>query len=412
MKKIFLCLVVSFFIGGYLFSPIRTQDTASIEKPQIYESKISESFSENNSDENVLSEIELAEETNSFTGEDKEALLKNQENNYAFTMLTDTEQNIYIEILYALENQKKEIELSSNHPEEIDKVFQCVLIDHPEIFYTDGYSFVKYTLGNEVRRIIFEPNYIYSKEEIEKRKAKIEEEVKSILEEIPQNASDYEKVKAVYEYIIKNTEYYTEAEDNQNICSVFLEKTSVCQGYAKAVQYLLKKISIPVTLVMGSVENGEGHAWNIVEIEDKYYHLDATWGDASYLFKKEEAGMEHMPIINYDYLCITTEEIERTHRIDPIVPVPFCDARQANYYVMEGAFFTEFNEEQLKQLIQKTMEKGRDSFTIKCLDDKVYNDMIRILLEEQEIFFYLNTESNSIVYSDSRDQQTLTFWLD
>ena len=79
--------------------------------------------------------------------------------------------------------------------EEIDKIFQCVLIDHPEIFYADGYSFVKYTYGQEVRRVTFTGKFIYNVEETEAKKALIQQSADRILKNIPENLTDYEKVK-------------------------------------------------------------------------------------------------------------------------------------------------------------------------------------------------------------------------
>ena len=350
---------------------------------------------------------------NIFDDELKAELMRKQQDLYYFSNLEITEQNLYVEILYALENYADDMKVSTTDTAMIDKIFQCVLMDHPEIFYTDGYSFVKYTLGEEVQKITFKGTYTYSQEEKKEKEAQIEEAVFKILAGIEADATDYEKVKYVYETIIHQTEYDLESEDNQNICSVFLNRRSVCQGYAKAVQYLLTKLNIPAVLVIGTVETGEGHAWNLVKINNQYYYLDATWGDASYMVHMNETEQEpqYVPAINYDYFCITTEEILRTHNVGDLMPLPVCDSMEANYYVREGAYFMEVNYDQLAQLFAEYKSKNRETVTIKCANDAVYQQMENELLTKQKIFKFLEGKDNSIIYNDSSSQRSITFWL-
>ena len=51
----------------------------------------------------------------------------------------------------------------------------------------------------------------------------------------------------------KRQDYDDAAEDNQNICSVFIGKKSVCAGYSKAMQYLMEKQGLFCTYVTGEV---------------------------------------------------------------------------------------------------------------------------------------------------------------
>ena len=129
-------------------------------------------------------------------------------NNYFYYSTMDVEQQkVYKEILHALENYVEEMPLSTTQTDVVDKVFQCVLMDHPEIFYADGYSFVKYTLSDEVKKITFSGTYICDKEEKELKEAQLEQAALELLKGISADSSDYEKVKYVYETIIRNTEY-------------------------------------------------------------------------------------------------------------------------------------------------------------------------------------------------------------
>ena len=89
-------------------------------------------------------------------------------------------------------------------------------------------------------------------------------------------------VKDVYTYLIDNTEYVS-SEDDQNIAGTFWKKQAVCAGYARAAQYLLEKLNIPVIYVEGStISSSEGHAWDIVEIDGQYYYMDRDqWRSAT-----------------------------------------------------------------------------------------------------------------------------------
>ena len=275
------------------------------------------------------------------------------------------------------------------------------------------YTYTEFTLGDILRKITFTGSYRYDQAEIAEKQRQIDNYVNRCLSGMPAGADDYTKVKYIYEYLIHHTEYDAAAEDNQNICSVFIEGRSVCQGYAKATQYLLNQAGVPATLVLGRVVGGEGHAWNLVQVEGQYYYVDTTWGDASYqaVGGAESYPGEKIPTINYDYLCVSTEQLNLTHTLDNVVELPECTSMAANYYVREGFYFTEWNEEQVERIFREEYEKGSAYVTLKCMSADVYRQMEDALITRQEVFRYLNCPEGVVSYSDNEEQFSMSFWL-
>lgn len=295
--------------------------------------------------------------------------------------------------------------------ENIDRIFQCVLMDHPEYFYVTGYQYTKYTRGDELVSVEFSGTYSMSLEEALTRKAVIEERVAAILAGISLEATEYEKVRYVYENIIKNTEYNMEAPDNQNIYSVLANGASVCQGYAKTAQLLLNRLGVNCTMVQGLVKDGEGHAWNMVQVDGQYYYMDPTWGDASYQVMNMEVNNVRIPNISYDYLCVTGADLFRTHTLDSIVPMPECNSTAANYYVREGCYFTAYDESRISSLIQKSIAENREELYFKCADANVYQTFKTSLIEEEGIFDYLGDTYSTVAYTQNDQAFLLTFWM-
>lgn len=113
--------------------------------------------------------------------------------------------------------------------------------------------------------------------------AAIEAADKIIKEIIKPGMTDYEKEWALYKYLIDHTlyDYETFRGTKVNRLSYTSEGAlvyglAVCQGYSEALRLLLNKVGIESIIVSSAVMD---HAWNIVELDGKSYHVDATWGD-------------------------------------------------------------------------------------------------------------------------------------
>lgn len=324
---------------------------------------------------------------------------------YAYSQLRDNEKTIYLEILDTIQNNNPEKKLSTQEPEILEKVFNCVMNDHPEIYYIDGYKYTKYTIEEKIQEIIFKPNYIMEPEQVKQYSIEIEEYAKNCIMGISVG-DEYSKAKYIYDYIINNTEYDSMALHNQNICSVFVGKRSVCQGYAKAIQYLMNRAGIWCTVVTG-IANNESHMWNIVKINGRYYHLDATWGDSSYMYN-ENSNLK-TSTINYDYFLVPTYSILYTHKINNIVEIPECNSTTDNYYEREGYLLTGYETEKIIKAFDEAYINNRKYVSFKCNNQITYELVKEKLVEKQEIFTFLHG-GESIRYNENPELLIIGFY--
>src|SRR5699024_8941638 len=123
--------------------------------------------------------------------------------------------------------------------EQLEKVMRILLADHPEYFWTDGTSSYTYQElpGGEIQNLKVRPEYQAGREEA----ASLQEQIETVADQWIAGAPQgdiYEKIKYIYETLIRQVEYQEDSGQNQNIRSVFLEGKTVCMGYSKAAQYL------------------------------------------------------------------------------------------------------------------------------------------------------------------------------
>ena len=111
--------------------------------------------------------------------------------------------------------------------------------------------------------------------------------VNSLLKSFALNGkSDYEKIKRVYDYICENVVYDHENLNNDSYMlkhtayAAFINKKAVCQGYTLMLYRLLLESGVDCRVI-----TGDGHAWNIVKIGNKYYNLDSTWDAGKSVYK-------------------------------------------------------------------------------------------------------------------------------
>ncbi len=334
---------------------------------------------------------------------------------YYYDHLSTEDRLIYTQMLYILQGMMEDVVISTMDEAQMDRVFNCVLYDHPELFYVEGYNYTRYLIGNTPQKMTFSGNYNMTLDEVNAHVERINAYIAGFSDALKNNVDnidDYNIIKFVYEYIIKGTEYDMSAEYNQSIVSVIENGRSVCSGYSKTAQLLLNSCGIKTTTVQGFVKNGESHSWNLVLADGRYYYMDVTWGDASYTLRdKSDELANSLPPVNYNYLLITTNQIAETHQFNCPVELPYCESMEDNYFVREGLYFTAVDDQLLWQAFNRAYNKEQEYIMLKMDNADCYMQMRDHLLDDQKIFDFIISRDGSVSYAENRDQLYMIFWI-
>lgn len=160
-----------------------------------------------------------------------------------------------------------------------------------------------YVSANSFGRVHFSIERIYSEEEIQLLNNEID---KIIKENITDNMSQKEQVKVFHDYIVEHSKYDSEYIDadksdinspSHSAIGVLVNHKALCGGYTDIMAIFLNRLNIPNYKI--STDN---HIWNLVNIDGKWLHLDATWDDPVL-----DTGEE---LILDKFFLITTEKLK------------------------------------------------------------------------------------------------------
>ena len=191
--------------------------------------------------------------------------------------------------------------------------------------------------------------------------------------EVSEDATDYEKELWIHDYIVTHTSYgYSEGEDAQTDNSTAHESygalvshKAVCNGYAFGMKLLCTLAGVECRIITGQ-GNGENHAWNLVRLEDEWYHVDVTWDDPS----PDQDGR-----IFYNYLNINDERASLGH-IWNTDRYPEATSMDYNYFIQNDLYCEDYDEfkEKCIRILQEE-DRNHIQLMVGDYDGGIYSDM-------------------------------------
>lgn len=297
--------------------------------------------------------------------------------------IVDSGEKYYEALKYALSNFQDKIVLTiKNYNKDIYSlhVINQVLNDNPLLDYgyngcTSNISYYDYSKVTMTIRF----NYNFAKKKmIEMRDYSEKKAYKIINEVIKDDMKDYEKETVLHDYLVNNAQYDTRLfsgnvpYESYTDYGVFVKGTGVCSSYAKAMYRLLNLAGVSCLYVTGYVNTDNGtisHAWNIVKIQGKYYHLDTTWNDPVI-----QGGRQ---VLRHTYFNVTDEQIGKNHSWNAL-EYPKCDSTEKSF---DNIGITEYDDdgdaisvirsrEEFYKIIEECIKNNESSVSMKILNYK------------------------------------------
>lgn len=299
-------------------------------------------------------------------------------NTYYFDKLTDEQKNIYASIANAVKNFQQEFVVRNYvagdkdvFASEVSIAIEAFINDHPEVFYLQS-QYSSYVLS------AFEGNIGYIKlnytenniEEVNNKLSLMEQKIEEYIKELD-GLNDFEKElkihdRLAYAVTYSNLEELPRAYHTAE--GTLLENTGVCDGFTKALQIMYNKVGIDSIIVLGTLD-GNPHAWNLVKIEDEWYHTDITSSRSIY---------DETQLVNHAYFNLNDEKIKNICTLDNEEIIPRATSTKYNYYEYNKYIINE--NENIQQRLTEIYDNFKNEKYIEFYLDRNVSDTISSVL--------------------------------
>lgn len=310
--------------------------------------------------------------------------LEDQGYHYYYKQLSENEQKNYRILYYNLKSYDNEVSLENTKVSQVEKIYQAIMNDHPEFYYFKG----TFQYKNDNHYLTIMPKYEMSETEVKEYNQKIEDYTQEIIQKAKSKDNKKDQVKVIYEYLIHTIDYQ-EGKNDQNMLSAIIEKKTVCAGYAKAYQYLLEQLDIESACLTGktreddkNTQEGEGHAWVMIHLDDDFYYSDPTWGDV------DDDGVGHTC---YAYFLMNSNDMLNCY--SPDGQYEETKENKINYFKDIDCYMNEYQKDMLSRAVKNALQNNQRVAEIKCTNDSVYRK-VKSLLQNTYLGYYVLSENH------------------
>ncbi len=230
---------------------------------------------------------------------------------------------------------------------QLQDVFFKLRLDCPEIFYAVGYKYRYFDHAGSLEMI---PEYLFNKKKVKEHQKAMSARITKLIR--PAAAMpDVEKEQYIHDFICSSVTYdKLKKPYSHEIIGPLGQGVGVCEGIAKSVKILCDALGVWCMIAVSDANPEKGikyrHAWNVVRIDGKYYHLDATFDNT----------LGRDGVIRYDYFNLNDKRFFLDH--EPVLyQAPDCSDGDHFYYKEKKLSFTKI--EDVGKRVQQAIRKSK-----------------------------------------------------
>lgn len=349
------------------------------------------------------------------------------------SLVNDTQRKLYKEIENAVYITSDDIDNNGKYP--LDRIFiassnfeesyirialEAFHNDNPQVFWLSnlfGYYIDSYTSTVQLYSD-------FTSDEIKEMQNNLDTAITSAIAVIADGLNEFDRELVIHDYLLENCVYSDEIKGDAEHTTAFsiygalVEGSAVCEGYSKAIQYLLSCIGIESYTINGESEN-ELHEWNVVKINNEWYHLDATWNDNDEgiiydFFNINEETLVYDHIIAKNFTELSNEEIcDNSEFSETFNLASFdCNSMEENFYNKKATFFLgldEQSENSLTTALVYALQASSDRFFIKLDSSLPFEETTNVLFHTEPYMFFACLENaNNMFDSPPVDSRAIS----
>lgn len=298
---------------------------------------------------------------------------------YGYSTLTAEEKKLYDDIVAGIEGLRYKIcDEDAYTLEEWSKIYGLVYMQEPRLFYMNA----KLKVG----KLFYLTKDSAAINEMQKS---IDAVADKLVAEANGKSTTYEKLKVFHDYLVLNSTFELKDEITNYNATIYnalgsgeAQGNIQCAGYAKAMQYLCDKAGIVSMVVTGETNKGQTHAWNVVDIDGKWYNLDATWDDpilSTPNYKNIRYNFFLVPdsgIHNITHMHVGQKKLSNGNYITYFTP-PACVDNDQNYFVKSGKVYSDFDsaDKAIRAEIERAAKDGTRTAQIAVSSKDIYKQL-------------------------------------